>query len=65
LFARELDDPDLELEPTGRGRWKVIQNLKVSNEGLESPFLSCLAREPVTGADWAQLRAALPERYDT
>ena len=64
-MARELDDPDLELKRTGPHRWKIVQNLKVDDEGINSPFLFCLAREPATKADWERLRAELPERYDT
>ena len=64
-MASELDDPELELKPTGPGQWKIIQNLKISDEGINSPFLFCLAREPVTGPDWRRLRDALPKRYNT
>ena len=65
MLARELDDPDLELELLGPGRWKMVQNLRVDERGIDSPFLFCLAREPATKADWEKMRAALPERYDT
>lgn len=40
-------------------------NVVVSDQGIESPFLFCLAREPVTRSDGERLCAALSERYDT
>ena len=65
MMAAELNDPEIELEQQGLGRWKLLQNAKVNDTELDSPFLFFLSREPVTRADWEKLRAALPERYDT
>ena len=65
FLAKELDDPEIELENQGAGSWKIWQNLKVEDSALGSPFLFCLSREPATKSDWERLRAALPERYDT
>ena len=65
FLAKELDDPEVELEKQGPERWKIWQNLKAEDSALGSPFLFCLSREPATRSDWEQLRAALPERYDT
>ena len=64
-FAAELDDPEIELEHQGPERWKMLQNLKVEDSELDSPFLFCLSREAATRSDWQKLQAALPERYDT
>ena len=65
LLAAEYDDPELQLEQLGVERWKMLENAKVDDTALGSPFLFCLSREPVTRTDWERLRAALPERYDT
>lgn len=65
MLAKELDDPDIELEQQGSGRWKLLENVKINAPELDSPFLFCLSREPATRADWERLRAVLPERYDT
>ncbi|MDE0163533.1 MAG: hypothetical protein OXL36_00425 [Bryobacterales bacterium] len=64
-LAKELDDPELRLEPQGSGRWKLIQNLQLDDAALDSPFLFSLSREPATENDWERLQAALPQRYDT
>ena len=65
FLAKELDDPEVELENQGPCKWKIWQNLTVEDSVLGSPFLFCLSREPATRSDWERLRAALPERYDT
>ena len=64
-LAVELDDPEIALEKQDSDSWKIIQNTKVDDSELDSPFLFCLSREPATSSEWDQLRAALPERYDT
>ena len=64
-LAAELDDPDIELEKKAPGKWRILQTVKVADTDLDSPFLFCLAREPVTKPDWERLQAALPVRYDT
>ena len=65
FLAKELDDPEVELENQGPCKWKIWQNLTVEDSVLGNPFLFCLSREPATRSDWERLRAALPERYDT
>ena len=65
MLATEYDDPELELEQQDVNRWKTFQNVKIDDTGLDSPFLFCLSREPVTKTDWEALRTALPKRYDT
>ena len=65
FLAKELDDPEVELENQGPCKWKIWQNLTVEDSVLGSPFLFCLSREPATRSDWERLRVALPERYDT
>ena len=65
FLAKELDDPEVELENQGPCKWKIWQNLTVEDSVLGSPFLFCSSREPATRSDWERLRAALPERYDT
>ena len=65
MLATELDDPEIDLEPEGVGQWKVLQNAKLDDTELGSPYLFCFSREPVTRAEWVKLQAALPERYDT
>lgn len=64
-LAAEYDDPDLELETLGLEHWKMLQNTKIDDSQLGSPYLFCLSREPSTRADWERLRAALPGRYET
>ena len=65
LFAEQDDDPELALRRIGPSEWSTSQNLVVSGQGIDSPFLFCLSREPLTHSEWEKLRAALPERYDT
>ena len=38
FLAKELDDPEIELETGGAGSWKIWQNLKVEDSALGSPF---------------------------
>ena len=65
LLSAELDDPDIDLEKQGTGNWTLLQNVKIEDSELASPFLLCLSREPESISEWESLRAALPERYDT
>lgn len=65
LLAARFDDPNLELESRGVDHWKVVQNTKVDDAEIDSPYLLCLSREPSTKTAWERLRAALPGRYET
>ena len=64
-LAVEFDDPEIELEQAGSGQWRMLKNVKLDDTALDSPFLFCLSRKPVTRSDWERLRDALPGRYDT
>ncbi len=63
LFAERDDDPELELQRIGPNEWSTSQNLVVGDDEIPSPYLFCLAREPMTKEEWEQLRAELPDRY--
>ncbi len=65
LFAKQDDDPDLAFQRIGPGRWSAIQNVVVSDQDIDRPFLFCLSREPLTRKEWEKLCGALPSRYDT
>ena len=65
MLATEYDDPGIQLEPLGTRRWKMLQNVKLNDTALDSPFLFCLSRAPATRSDWDRLLVALPKRYDT
>ena len=65
LFAERDDDPDLALRRIGPGRWSTSQNVVVSDENIDRPYLFCMSREPSTAEEWERLRRSLPERYDT
>ena len=43
----------------------MLQQIKVDDSELGSPFLLCLSREPASASGWGRLRAALPDRYAT
>ena len=64
-FADKNDDPELVLQRTGSSEWTMAQNVVVRDDEISSPYLFCLAREPTTREEWEQLRAELPDRYDT
>lgn len=64
LLAETLDDPNLEMKEETVERLKVLRNAKIDDSEIDSPYLFCLSREPVTKAAWQNLRAALPERYE-
>lgn len=65
LVAAEMDDPKLGLRRLGPNRWGMSQNVVVGDQGIDSPYLFCQSREPLTTEEWETLRAALPPRYDT
>ena len=65
LFAERDDDPEFALRRIGPSRWSTSQNVVVSDQGIDSPFLFCLSREPLTREEWEKLCGALPRRYDT
>ena len=64
LLADTLDDPNLEMNEETEERFKVQRNAKVDDSDIDSPYLFCLSREPLTKAGWQKLRAALPDRYE-
>lgn len=64
-LSEALDDPEIAIEQTGTGVWRISQNIRVEDAALGSPFLLCLSREPKTRVEWERLRGALPDRYDT
>ena len=64
LLADTLDDPNLEMKEETEERLKVLRNAKIDDSEIDSPYLFCLSREPLTKADWQKLRAALPDRYE-
>lgn len=55
LFAEREDDPELALRRIGPSKWSTSQNVVVSNQGINSTFLFCLAREPLTKGEWEKL----------
>ena len=60
------DEPEIEVKNLVPGeRREIKQSLRVGDTQLDSPFLFCLSRNPVTRSAWEKLRKALPERYDT
>ncbi|MDE2802027.1 MAG: hypothetical protein OXK21_04005 [Chloroflexota bacterium] len=65
LLNKESDDPDVEVEEREPGNWRVLQQVKVDDSEMGSPFLLRLSREPASASGWERLRAALPDRYDT
>ena len=65
FWGERLDDPELQLEREAPGRWKMLQNVRIDDENIDSPFLFCLSREPVTRLEWKRLSASLPSRYDS
>ena len=64
VLADTLDDPNLEVMAETEERLKVLQHAKVNYGDIDGPYLFCLSREPVTKADWEELRANLPKRYE-
>ena len=64
LLAETLDDPNLEMKEETEERLKVLENAKINDSEIGSPYLFCLSREPLTKAAWQNLRAALPGRYE-
>ena len=64
LLADKLDDPNLQVEDETEERLKVLENTKIDDSDIGSPYLFCLSREPLTKAGWQKLRAALPDRYE-
>lgn len=63
ILAEKLDDPNLEIKEETEEGLKMLENTKINDSEIDSPYLFCLSREPLTKADWQKLRAALPDRY--
>ena len=63
-LAETLDDPNLELKQETDERFRVLENTKIDDRHIGSPYLFCLSREPLTKASWRSLRDALPDRYE-
>ena len=63
----DLDDgPEFEVRDLMPGETRNVQyDLRVGDSALDSPFILCLSRKPVTKCDWESLQAALPDWYDT
>ena len=60
------DGSEVTAKNLGSGeRREIAYSARVDDSGIDSPFLFCLSREPVTQDDWKALQAALPHRYDT
>ena len=60
------DGPETVVKGLMPGERRDIQtSIRVEDSQLDSPFLFCLAKKPLTKSDWEKLRAALPDRYDT
>lgn len=60
------DEPEIEVKNLVPGeRREIKQSLRVGDTQLDSPFLFCLSRNPVTRSAWEKLQCTLPKRYDT
>ena len=60
------DGPEIEVKNVMPGEKREFRSsLRIKDTELDSPFLLCLSRKPLTTRAWEKLRGALPDRYDT
>ena len=60
------DGPEIEVKDLMPGEKRQFRSsLRMEDSELDSPFLLCLSRKPLTKSNWEKLRAALPDRYAT
>ena len=64
-ISSEVDDLEIQVEGLRPGESReVLHDLRVNDSTLDSPFLLCLSREPLTADEWKLRRTALPKSYD-
>ena len=60
------DGPEIRVKNLMPGEKREFRSsVRMGDSEVDSPFLFCLSRKPLTKYDWGQLRGALPDRYDT
>ncbi len=66
IISSEADDSEIVVEDLRLGESReFLYDCRVKDSALDSPFLLCLSRKPLTADEWNLMQAVLPNRYDT
>ena len=66
IISSGADDSEIVVEDLRLGESReFLYDCRVGDSALDSPFLLCLSRKPLTADAWKSMQVALPDRYDT